>query len=162
MPGLTELAAALQDTAIATALRQSFWVYPLVNAAHIVGLALLFGAIVPLDLRLLGLWRKVPLAAMSRILLPVALAGLVLAVPTGALLFAVRATEYAAMPLLWLKVALIAGAIANALLLRFSLAWTAHEHSELAGTMPRLQVAGALSIGLWLAVIVAGRMIGYL
>jgi hypothetical protein len=162
VPGLTELAAALQDTAIATALRQSFWVYPLVNAAHIVGLALLFGAIVPLDLRLLGLWRKVPLAAMSRILLPVALAGLVLAVPTGALLFAVRATEYAVMPLFWLKFSLIAGAIANALLLRFSLAWTAHEHSELAGTMPRLQVAGALSIGLWLAVIVAGRMIGYL
>jgi hypothetical protein len=162
VPGLTELAAALQDSAIATALRQSFWVYPLVNAAHIVGLALLFGAIVPLDLRLLGIWRKVPLAAMSHILLPVALAGLVLAVPTGALLFAVRATEYAVMPLLWLKVALVAGAIANALLLRLSLAWTAHEHSELAGTTPRLQLAGALSIGLWLAAIVAGRMIGYL
>jgi hypothetical protein len=159
---LNEAARALQETDLATALRQSFWVYPLVNAGHIVGLALLFGAIVPLDLRLLGLWRKVPLAAMSRILLPVAIGGLALAVPTGLLLFSVRATEYAATPLLWLKFGLIAGAIANALLLRLSLAWTVHEQSELAGTTPRLQLAGALSIGLWLAAIVAGRMIGYL
>jgi hypothetical protein len=159
---LMEFANALQSTALATALRQSFWVYPLVNAGHIVGLALLFGAIVPLDLRLLGCWGKVPLAAMSRILLPVAIAGLVLAVSTGALLFSVRASEYAATSLLWTKFALIACAIANALLLRLSLAWAAHEQSGLAGTTPRLQLAGGLSIGLWLAVIVAGRMIGYL
>jgi hypothetical protein len=159
---LNEAARALQDTGLATALRQSFWVYPLVNAGHIVGLALLFGAIVPLDLRLLGFWQKVPLAAMSRMLLPVAIAGLLLAVPTGILLFSVRATEYAAMPLLWLKFGFVACAIANALLLRLSLAWTVHEQSGLAGTTPRLQLAGALSIGLWLAAIVAGRMIGYL
>jgi hypothetical protein len=159
---LTEFASALQSTALATALRQSFWVYPLVNAGHIVGLALLFGAIVPLDLRLLGVWPRVPLAAMNRILLPVAFAGLTLAVPTGVLLFSVRATEYAATPLLWLKFSLIACAIANALLLRLSLPWAVFEHSDLAGTTPRLQLAGALSIGLWLGAIVAGRMIGYL
>jgi hypothetical protein len=159
---LTEFASALQSTALATALRQSFWVYPLVNAGHIVGLALLFGAIVPLDLRLLGFWPRVPLAAMSRILLPVALAGLALAVPTGVLLFSVRATEYAATPLLWIKFSLIACAIANALLLRLSLPWAVFEHSDLVGTTPRLQLAGALSIGLWLGTIVAGRMIGYL
>jgi hypothetical protein len=159
---LMEFASALQSTGLATALRQSFWVYPIVNAGHIVGLALLFGAIVPLDLRLLGFWRKVPLAEMSRMLLPVAIAGLVLAVSTGALLFSVRATEYAATALLWIKFSLIACAIANALLLRLSLAWAVHEQSGLAGTTPRLQLAGALSIGLWLAVIVAGRMIGYL
>jgi hypothetical protein len=159
---LTEFASALQSTGLATALRQSFWVYPIVNAGHIVGLALLFGAIVPLDLRLLGVWPRVPLAAMSRILLPVALAGLALAVPTGVLLFSVRATEYAATPLLWLKFSLIACAIANALLLRLSLPWAVFEHSDLTGTTPRLQLAGALSIGLWLGAIVAGRMIGYL
>ena len=143
-------------------LRDSGTAYLFVNAAHILGVGLLVGAIIPLDLRLLGVWRQLPLAAMSRILLPVAIAGLVLAVSTGALLFSVRATEYVAMPLFWLKFSLIAGAIANALLLRLSLAWTVHEQSGLAGTLPRLQLAGALSIGLWLAVIVAGRMIGYL
>lgn len=159
---LMEAASALEGTALATALRQSFWLYPLVNAGHIVGLALLFGAIVPMDLRLAGCWRDVPLAAMGRILLPVAIAGVVLAVSTGALLFSVRAVEYAAMPLFWLKFCLIAAAIANALLLHVSRAWTVYEGSALSGTMPRLQLAGTLSIVLWLAIIVVGRIIGYL
>ena len=159
---LTEAASALQNTGLATALRQSFWVYPIVNAGHIVGLALLFGAIVPLDLRLIGFWRSVPIGAMARILLPVAITGLVLAVSTGALLFATRAVEYAGLTLFWIKLSLIAGAAANALLLHLSAAWTVYQDSELLGTMPRLQLAGALSIGLWLAIILAGRMIGYL
>jgi len=159
---LTEAASALQSTDLATALRQSFWVYPIVNAGHIVGLALLFGAIVPLDLRLIGLWRSVPIGVMARILLPVAITGLMLAVSTGALLFSTRAVEYAGVTLFWIKLSLIAGAVANALLLHLTAAWTVYQDSELLGTMPRLQLAGALSIGLWLAIILAGRMIGYL
>jgi hypothetical protein len=159
---LSEAALAVQDTALASALRQSFWAYPIVNAGHIVGLALLFGAIVPLDLRLLGLWREVPLALMNRMLLPVALTGLALALVTGPLLFSVRATEYVAVPLLWIKLTLIACALANALLLRTTLAWQAWRDSALTGTTPRLQLAGGLSIALWLGVITAGRMIGYL
>jgi hypothetical protein len=52
------------------------WTYASVNAAHIVGIALLFGAIVPLDLRLMGWRRTVPIGTMARVLLPVAIAGL--------------------------------------------------------------------------------------
>jgi hypothetical protein len=159
---LTEAAGALQSTGIATALRHSFWVYPLVNAGHIVGLALLFGAIVPLDLRLLGFWPKVPIVAISRILLPVAITGLALAVTTGALLFSVRAVEYARIWLFGLKFSLIAAAAANALLLHLSASWAVHRDSELLATAPRLQLAGALSLALWLAVIMIGRVIGYL
>jgi hypothetical protein len=159
---LIDAAAALEGTALASALRQSFWIYPLVNAGHIVGLALRVGAIVPMDLRLAGCWRDVPVAAMGRILLPVAITGVMLAVSTGALLFSVRAVEYAAMPLFWLKFCLIAAAVANALLLHASRAWTVYEASALPGTMPRLQLAGTLSIVLWLAIIVVGRMVGYL
>jgi hypothetical protein len=158
---LAGVLSALQDTAIATALRQSFWVYPIVNAGHIVGLALLFGAIVPLDLRLIGLWRRIPIGAMTRFLMPVAIAGLVLAVPTGALMFAVRATEYAGVPFFQIKLVLIAVALANALLLRMTTAWAVWRDGGLQDTTPRLQVAGVLSIALWLAIIFAGRMIGY-
>ena len=48
---LADVLSALQDVALIEALRRTRWVYPFVNAGHIVGLALLFGAIVPLDLR---------------------------------------------------------------------------------------------------------------
>ena len=58
---LEALAAALQATALSQTLRTSIWLYPLVNTGHVVGIALLFGAIVPVDLRLLGRWPQVPL-----------------------------------------------------------------------------------------------------
>ena len=159
---LMEAASAVQTTALASALRASLWVYPIVNAGHIVGLGLLVGAIVPLDLRLLGAWPTVPLATLNRILLPITLGGLALAASTGALLLSVRASEYVLIPLFWIKLSLIVCALANALLLRITLAWRAYRDSGLTGTTPRLQLAGALSIGFWLAVIIAGRMIGYL
>lgn len=48
------LFAALEASTWATALSGSLWVYPLINAGHLLGIALLVGAIVPMDLRLLG------------------------------------------------------------------------------------------------------------
>ncbi|MGI8740813.1 MAG: hypothetical protein ACR2KU_14790 [Gammaproteobacteria bacterium] len=93
----------LQNSLVAEALRGSTWVYPLVNAAHILGFALLLGAIVPLDLRRLGFWRSVPAATLSRVLTPVAMAGLLIAVSAGSLLFIARAVEYAASGLFQAK-----------------------------------------------------------
>jgi hypothetical protein len=159
---LSEALAALQGLAPVVALRGSTWVYPFVNAGHIVGLALVFGAIVPMDLRLLGAWRDVPLRTMAGITVPVAIVGLLLAITTGALLFSVRAVEYAQIPLLQVKLALIVTALANALLLRRTAAWRSFREAGRAGASLRLKLAGALSLGLWLAVIVCGRLIGYL
>jgi len=159
---LADVLGALQDVALIEALRRSRWVYPFVNAGHVVGVALLFGSIVPLDLRLLGLWRRVPVDLMARTLLPVAITGLVLAVSTGALLFSVSAVRYAGLTLFQIKLLLILGALANVVLLHATTAWGAHRDGELPGTTPRLQLAAGLSLGLWLAVIVAGRMLGYL
>lgn len=159
---LADVLSALQDAAFVGALRRSHWVYPIVNTGHIVGLALLFGAIVPLDLRLIGLWRRVPIGPMARMLLPVAIAGLALAVLTGGLLFSVSAVKYAGTTLFQTKLLLILGALANALLLHRTSAWAAHDGGGLRGTTPRLQLAGILSIACWLAAIFAGRMLGYL
>jgi hypothetical protein len=159
---LADVLSALQDVTLVEALRRSRWVYPLVNAGHIVGLALLFGAVVPLDLRLIGFWERLPIGPMARTLLPVAIGGLGLAFVTGALLFSVSAVRYAGLTLFQIKLLLILGATANALLLHGTNAWGAYQYGELIGTTPRLQVAGALSLGLWLSTIVAGRMLGYL
>lgn len=159
---LAESLTALQEWAPIAALRSSRWTYASVNAAHIAGLALLFGAIVPLDVRLMGAWRSVPLHALARILVPVAAAGLALAIGAGLLLFSVRATDYAGKALFLVKMALVAGGIANALLLRKAAQW--EEQQTAAGVMPpaRLRVSGAVSILLWLSVIVCGRMLAFL
>ncbi|MCF8478182.1 MAG: hypothetical protein K9G60_14230, partial [Pseudolabrys sp.] len=64
-----DILTAIQELAPVAALRSSRWSYAAVNTAHIAGLALLVGAIVPLDLRLMGWRRAVPIAALARALL---------------------------------------------------------------------------------------------
>jgi len=158
---LFDALTALQDLAPVAALRNSRWTYASVNAAHIVGIALLFGAIVPLDLRLMGWRRTVPIATMARVLLPVAIAGLGLALVAGVALFSIRAARYAATGLFQLKMALVICAVTNVVLLHRAVQWETHQSATGVAPPPRLRVAGALSIMLWLAVILCGRMIAF-
>jgi hypothetical protein len=159
---IEEWLAALQALPPVAALRASRWGYALVNACHIAGVALLFGAIVPLDLRLMGWRRSLPIRTLAGILVPVAAAGLILAIGAGALLFSIRATEYAATTLFQVKMALIACALGNALLLRRARQWEAASAVADEWPPPRLRIAGGLSIALWLAVIVCGRLLAFL
>ena len=157
----TEWLTAVEQWPLAVELRNSRWSYALVNAGHIVGIALLFGAIVPLDLRLMDFWRTVPLRALARILVPVAAFGLGLAIAAGLLLFSIRAVEYAALPLFWIKMALVACGIGNALLLRYAAQWERGLDGVSGAPPRRLRIAGGVSIVLWLAVIVCGRMLAF-
>ena len=100
---------AIEQASPVLELRNSTLIYPIVNAVHIIGVALLFGSIVALDLRLVG-WRRDVGAtdAFARLLLPVAITGLAVAIPAGLLLFATDARAYAASPLFQAKIAVIA------------------------------------------------------
>lgn len=148
------LLALLEQSPPAQWLRFSRWGYAAVNTLHVLGIALLVGAIVPLDLRLLGWRRHVPLAPLARLLQSVALAGLLLAITAGALLFISRATEYAAQPLFLIKLTLIALAVLNALALNTVPQLT---HASRA----RLRVAAGLSLLLWPTALVAGRFLAF-
>ena len=146
---------AIEQAGPVLALRNSTLVYPIVNAVHIIGVALLFGSIVALDLRLVGFRRDVgPTDAFVGLLLPVAITGLAVAIPAGLLLFATDARAYAASPLFQAKVVVITIAIANALWLRTT-DWQGPRGGR------RAALAGTASIALWLAAIVLGRLIGY-
>ena len=154
---LTSFFQSVEHWPLAAELRGSTWAYPLVNAAHIVGIALLFGAIVPLDLRLAGFWQGVPVAPLRRVLVPMAVLGLCLAITAGALLFIAKAPDYAASGLFQAKMVVVALALINASALRLAPAWRAK--NETAGRWPRL--AGVASIALWLTAILLGRLVGY-
>src|SRR5437764_1160899 len=84
------------------------WTYAVVNLAHILGVASLFGSVVVLDLRLLGVWRSTPLVALADATAPVAAVGFTLAAASGIGLFATKATEYAGNPFLYIKFPAIA------------------------------------------------------
>lgn len=138
------------------------WTYGIVNLGHILGIAILFGAILILDLRMLGAWRSLPLAALSRACVAAATAGFALAVMTGVPMLATKAGDYIGNPFLLIKFPAIALALVNVLLLHRSAAWQAHRVRDLQPPeQNRLAVHAALSLGLWLTVITAGRMIGY-
>jgi hypothetical protein len=143
----------LEQWAPIVAFRESTFAYPLINALHIVGIALLFGSIVALDLRLVG-WRREAgtVDGLEQLLVPVAVTGLALAIPAGMLLFATDARAYAASPLFQAKLLLIALAIGNALWLRAR---------ARRGPRPGRTAVAAASILLWLGAIVLGRLVGY-
>jgi hypothetical protein len=156
-----ELLAALEASALARSLRESVWSYPLVNTGHILGVALLVGAIAPLDLRLLGAWRTQPLGPLWRVLSATAASGAVVAVVCGGLLFIVRATEYAQSSLFLGKMAVVAVGVANAIALR---AFAARSGWLAAADVPiarRVRISAAISLGAWLAALLLGRLIGY-
>lgn len=151
---------ALEASALASGLRASQFAYPLVNAAHILALAALFGSILALDLRLLGLFRAVPIAPLAKVLPRVSAAGLALALPTGFALFSVQPFDYLIHPVFPVKLALIALAAANALLLHRTNGW----RSVIAGATtvaPRVRVAAMLSLLGWTCAIVAGRLLAF-
>ena len=119
------------------------------------GIALLVGAITVLDLRLLGLWRSVPVATLARPAVAVAIVGLTLALVTGPLLLMVQATEYVANPFLYVKFGAILFGLANVAVLRLARDWTDERLAR------RQRWAGLLSLFAWLTALTAGRMIAY-
>jgi uncharacterized membrane protein len=153
----------LQSSALGHAMRESgVWTYGLVNLVHILGVASLFGAILVLDLRLLGLWRKVPLPAISEPVVPVATMGFVIAVISGICMLATKATEYTGNPFLYIKFPAIFLGLLNVLLLSSSSAWREHKVRELSQReQSRLAVFGGISLVCWITAITAGRMIAY-
>lgn len=157
-----ELWVALEATALAQALRASVWVYPLVNAAHLLGVALLLGAIIPLDLRLLGVWRALPLAPLWQVLTRSAATGLVLAVVFGAVLFTAHATEYAVSGLFVAKMGVVAIGLVNALALRRIVPDAQGPKLSAAGQLPPpIRLAAGLSLASWVTVLTLGRLVGY-
>nr|WP_245242961.1 hypothetical protein [Pararhodobacter sp. SW119] len=129
-------------------MKVSRWTYPLVNAGHILGIALLIGAVVPMDLRIL---RGINVARTVALLRPFAVAGLLLAMTCGLMLFIVQPVDYAASPWFRAKLVLLALAIGNAVL-----------HPRIADhPLSRQRVAVVLSLALWPSVLIAGRMIAY-
>jgi hypothetical protein len=156
---LSDLIELIASWPGAVLLRRSSLAYLLVNASHILGIALLLGPILALDARLFGAFRTVPLAIIGPFLSGTAKLGIGLAIVTGLTLFSVTPQDYVDNPAFLTKLALLMLAIINAVTLDRSEAW----HAAIAGNAnaARLKIQAAASMMLWLAVLVAGRWIGF-
>lgn len=152
--------AWLEHTALATAVREGVWLYPAVETAHVLAVATLFGAIALLDARILGASRALPLDALARHALRPAYAAFAVLVVTGSLLFASDAAALSGNPAFRTKMVLVPLAVANAL--AFQAGWFRRLRAESpARAPPAAKVFAAVSLGLWIAVVVCGRLIAY-
>ena len=152
---------ALESSAIGNWMRSSGWAYPFVHWVHVVGLVLLVGSMLFLDLRLLGAARSaITVRAADALLTPFAVVGLLLMLGSGVLLFAADAQPLVQNPLFLPKLALVALGIVNALV--FRRLWLRPAMPQDTATMPsgaRLQAAASLCI--WVVAATFGRFLAY-
>lgn len=132
----------------------STWAYPVLEVVHIVGIGLLLGSLVLLELRVWGAAPALSVEVLAGLALRVTLGGYALALCSGLLMFAAHPNELLSNRAFLVKMGLMMLAGLNAL----------HFHSR--GGLQRLdrsaRLQTALSLGLWLGVIICGRWIAYL
>jgi len=155
----TAWATALEASPLGEWMRGSALAYPLANLVHLLGLVLLIGPILLLDLRLLGYGRQFSLAQVSPLLTAWAIAGLVLLIAAGFLMFAADAGPLIRNPLMQLKLLGILLGLSNAALFRVLWKERLTRWDTDAPTLGRAQAA--LSIAIWLCVGALGRWIAY-
>lgn len=151
----------LAATPLAQAMRDSPWLYPIVEIVHITGFCILVGAVAMFDLRVLGWGRALPVSVLGQHLLPWSLGSLALVIPAGLMMFSAHPQDFLANPVFLLKLTLIAAAGVNALLFHLGVyrsvaAWETEKPAP-----PLAKAQALLSIALWLSVICCGRLLAY-
>lgn len=141
---------ALEGLWLAQAMKHSAWLYPTVETMHIWGIGMLFGSVVVMDLRVLGLGNKLNVSDLSRLGIAVAVIGFGLAVLTGSLMFIAQASELISSRLFILKMCMIFLLLANAVILRVR---------TIDNSMSKMQAL--LSLAGWASVIGMGRWLAY-
>jgi hypothetical protein len=129
------------------------WAYPALEAVHVIGIGLLLGNLVALEARVFGRAAAIPLQALARLSLTIALTGFSMAAVTGLLMFSTRPEELLANTFFVSKMCLLGAAGCNAI-------WFHARHSltRLDG-LARAQLL--LSTVIWVAVVFCGRWIAY-
>ena len=153
------LAAALEASTLGVWMRTGGWSYAAVNVAHLLGLVLLVGPILLLDLRLLGFARQFDAQAVARVLMPCAGIGVSIMLLSGIALFAADARALAGNGLMQAKLVGVGLGLAN--VAWFHLAFARHlgDWDRVGPALARVSAVG--SIALWLSILAAGRLIAY-
>ncbi len=146
-----------ESTAIGTAVRNSIWAFPVIEAIHLLGLCLLGGAVLLVDLRMVGAGlRRQSTANLVRQVRPWMLAAIGIMVVTGTLLFLSEAVKCYYNTSFWVKMSTLPVALLFTFLVRDKVALGGVKDMS-AG----MRFVGLASIALWFTVAAAGRWIGF-
>ncbi len=156
------LLGALEEGSIASAMRDSLWLYPLVETIHIIGFSILVGAVVMFDLRILGISKRISVRLLARHLLPWSVGALLLIVPTGTLMFASEATDLVSNRAFVVKMLLLMLAGANAGAFHLGSFRDVERWDQNTPAPAGAKLHAIASMLIWAGVITCGRMIAYL
>lgn len=153
---------SLEQTRLATGIRDSLYLFPFLEALHVMALSVVFGTITIVDLRLLGLAStRRPFSRMSPDLLRITWGAFAVAAVTGALMFMTNARVYAHNTAFCVKMGLLVLAGINMVFFHLTTGRTVARWDS-APSAPALgKVAATLSVTIWIAVVFAGRVIGF-
>lgn len=155
---LLPLFQALEDSAIGEAIRNSLWLFPVVEGVHLLGLAVIGGAILVVDLRLLGLGlRGQPVSLLARGVQPWVVGSLVVMGLSGVPLFLSEAIKCYYSAAFWIKMAALLLAVTFTFTVRRTVA------SAPEGRFPPLwnRAVALISVALWSTVGWGGRWIAF-
>jgi hypothetical protein len=152
----------IEGLALARAMREWLWLYPIVEIVHISGFAVLVGSVVMFDLRVLGVAKQIPLRALSRFLLPWSWAALLLVIPSGMMMFSAHAADFLGNPAFKLKMALLVAALLNTAYFHTGPYQGVANWDRDAKAPVAARLSAALSIVIWFSVISCGRLLAYL
>jgi hypothetical protein len=162
MSALYDLCKSLQHSSIGTAIRDSAWLFPIIETVHIFGIISLVGSTSILDLRLMGFtFRDEPVSRLATRFLPWAWFGFIVQVVTGILMFASEAAKMYGNWAFQIKMLLILIAGLNAFVFH-SLAYRSVDKWDKDPVAPlSARIAGTVSILLWFGIVALGRWIAY-
>lgn len=159
---LTSFLQGLQNSGVASAIRNSLYIFPTLEAVHVIALGLVFGTIMIVDLRLLGIaGTQRSYTRLSSDVLKWTWGAFGLALLTGSFMFITNARVYVDNTFFRIKFALMALAGLNMLVFQLTVArqgssWADDKTGPLRG-----RIAAGLSLVLWLSVIFMGRAVGF-
>lgn len=139
-------------------MRSSLWLYPVIESLHLMGLAMCGGALLVVDLRLLGFGlHRQPVAILARDAERWLIGSLAVLLPTGILLFMSSAVKCYYLPVFWLKMA----TLCLALVFTFSIRRRVTLAGETGVRLSWPKLVGGTSVLLWATVAIAGRFVGF-
>jgi uncharacterized membrane protein len=152
---------SLEDTGLASGIRNSLYIFPFLESVHVMALSLVFGTIVVVDLRALGVASTHrSFTKMSNELLRITWGAFIVAALTGTLMFTTNARVYFHNTSFRVKMLLLALAGLNMAVFHLTAGRSVARWDQ--ARAPRAgRITGALSIALWVAIILAGRVIGF-
>ena len=155
---LLEFCRWIQFSPPLVAMRSSPWFFPVIATIHLMGLALVGGAVLVVDLRLLGFGlRRQPVAQLAQDGERWLLRGLMVSLPTGVLLFMCFATKYYYLMFFWVKMA----SLLLVLVLTFSIRRRVATADETQMSPVWSKMVALVSLSLWTTVAIGGRWIGF-